>query len=118
MYQKNECFRGEICAYLNFVYDTNDSRTTVESELNTENENDDENMNVIGIDTTENDIDEVSELNIECFKCGEKEEVNNKCENCSKHFCSKCEWRFNGESVMAFYKSYNYTNYTCLTAHY
>ena len=52
------------------------------------------------------------------LECGKSDDVENKCEKCEKYFCSECEFKFNGESVMEFYKTYNVVNYTCLTAHY
>ena len=58
------------------------------------------------------------ESTLECAKCGKSNNVENKCEKCEKYLCSECEFKFNGESVMEFYKTYNVVNYTCLTAHY
>ena len=48
-------------------------------------------------------------------------EVKNLCEKCMKYFCMKCQYKVSGEeseSVIEFFKSRNFVNYSCNTAHF
>ena len=68
---------------------------------------------VTDINTNENKIKE------ECGSC-KSNDAGNECDKCGKHFCRKCEHKVSGdesESVMDFFKSRHFVNYTCNTAH-
>ena len=127
-FNRGFCFRNENCSFLHKLRQIK----TVENKNYNESTSDKENMDV-DIETNdetkddtiyddENEMDdninEHKSCSAECGKCGTSEEVKNQCSKCGKSFCSKCEFKFNGESVMEFYKSFNFENYTCLTAHY
>ena len=65
-----------------------------------------------------NDMDnEINVANVKCTKC-EIEKAKNECEQCGKYFCSTCEIKVNGESVLEFFKDNNFLNCTCNTVHY
>ena len=91
-------------------------------------------MNIEGNDA-END-DRETTMNVDCFdddidtnddkpkeECGscQSNDAKNECDKCRKYFCRKCEHKVSGEeseSVMEFFKSRNFVNYTCNTAHF
>ena len=98
------CWRRDSCAYLH-CYEPKIG--TIDKIVITED---------IEYFDTENDIQNI-ESKFECGKC-KSEQAKNKCDKCQKHYCSECEYKLNGESVIEFWKSKNFTNYTCLTAHY
>ena len=76
-----------------------------------------ETMNAMEVDNF--DTIEDKEIIPECGNC-KSDKVKNECEKCGKYFCALCEHKVNGEeseSVLDFFKSYNFSNYTCKTAH-
>jgi hypothetical protein len=64
------------------------------------------------VDTSDHD----NEIDKNCANC-KFAETKNQCEQCMKHFCSSCEIKVHGESILEFFKGYKFVNYTCNTAH-
>ena len=72
--------------------------------------------NTMEVDCIDNDV----ETKEECGNCKSKN-AKNECDKCGKYFCKNCEYKVGGEeseSVMEFFKSRNFVNYTCTTAHF
>ena len=65
-----------------------------------------------------------TELVEKCSHC-KSDEVKNQCDKCAKYFCEKCEFTLSDmgvqgskdESILDFYKSYQFTRYACNTVH-
>ena len=59
-----------------------------------------------------------------CAYC-KSDDIKNLCDKCEKYFCGKCEFALsdmgvqgsNEEGMMDFYKSYQFTRYSCNTVH-
>ena len=113
-YKEDGCYRGDSCAYNHSESDSNLFKNN-----NDKNEEPRSNDNESLIMEPDDEISiETNKRGQECAKCGKSDDVKNKCYKCEEYFCSECEFKFNGESVMEFYETYNVVNYTCLTAHY
>ena len=74
-------------------------------------------MNAMEVENSDKILEK--EITAECANC-KSDKVKNECEKCRKYLCSLCEHKVNGEeseSVLDFFKSFNFLNYTCKTAH-
>jgi hypothetical protein len=56
------------------------------------------------------EVDTPEEQIIECANC-KCDKAKNRCDQCRKYFCTECELKMHGESVLEFFKSYNFLNY-------
>ena len=82
-----------------------------------QDENEITEMDDIELQIIENPSDnDYNESEKACANCNSSE-AKNQCDKCEKHFCSDCEIKVNGESVLELFKSYRFVNYTCLTTH-
>ena len=61
--------------------------------------------------TSDDDHDEAENT---CVNCNSGE-AKNQCEQCMNYVCSGCEITMNGESILDYFKSFKFVNYTCNT---
>ena len=66
------------------------------------------------IESTSDDYHDAAENTcVNCNSSGAK----NQCEQCMNYICSGCEITINGESILEYFKSFKFINYTCNTTH-
>ena len=103
------CWRTKTCSYLHNVKPNTENYAKVDIE------------NTMEVDCIDNDIDANDiETKEECGNC-KSNNAKNECDKCGKYFCKNCEYKVSGEeseSVIEFFKSRNFVNYTCTTAHF
>ena len=107
-FMKGACWRGKTCAYLHYYIPNSGNDAEQESR-----------ENIMEVDCSDDNTNE-DETQSECGNC-KSNDTKNECDKCGKTFCTKCEYKVNGEeseSVMDFFKSRNFINYTCTTAHF
>ena len=116
-YEKQACFRGDMCAYLHI-----DSEQTVDNQDDINNKEDlervdDDAKDSIGNDAMNDDSNaKDNEMNFGCAHC-QSDNIRNKCHQCKNYFCDKCELKVNDESILEFFQSYKFEKYTCSTVH-
>ena len=108
-FMRGSCWRTKTCSYLH--YDMPQA----------ENDAQEDRENTMEVDCFENDINTNDvETKEECSNC-KSDNAKNECDKCGKYFCKNCEYKVSGEeseSVIEFFKSRNFVNYTCTTAHF
>ena len=120
-YQKQGCFREDLCAYIHINAEQNvDHLKVIDDQLDVEKVDEDVQegmiMNKINDDTTDVDNEISVESSHKCDKY-KNEDAQNECEQRGKYFCSTCEIQVLGESVLEFFKNNDFKNYTCNTVH-
>lgn len=123
-WKRGFCFRGDSCCFTHtkkedasndkadFNIDKTGKESTIEEADN--NENDIANMDVEN--SNERETKTETKTNKTCRNC-KSTEISNQCDKCENYFCSNCEIKVHSESVLKFFKSYKFLNYTCNTAH-
>ena len=121
-YEKQGCFRGNMCAYKHIdSKERKANQIVIDDIVDIEKENEDV-EETMTIDKTNEDyaISMENEINVASFKCGKCgiEKAKNECKHCGKYLCSECEVEVHGKSVLEFMNENNFLNYTCSTVHY
>ena len=113
---RGTCWRRDSCSYLH-----ENKLEMAGNENEHEINNQDETVKDMEVESSNiANIHHVKEIDEECGNC-KSDKVKNECDQCRKYFCKSCEYKVNGEeseSVMDFFKSKSFLNYTCRTAHY
>ena len=104
-YQMDGCSRGDSCAYLHKSYQEKEKSDEKDIEMVDANEyvRSDNRKEHIGKD-------------LKCDNC-QSDNAKSHCKKCNKFFCDKCELKVNNESILEFFISQKYENYTCSTVH-
>ena len=108
-FKRGNCWRNGSCLYLHRIQGGNMNVNEVTVDMHDIEEIDDNMLN-----GTANDA--YTDVDKECGNCQSVTETI-QCEKCEKHFCTECQLKMHGESVLIFFKSHNFINYTCNTTH-
>ena len=98
------CKRKGWCDYLHL----NHQEREILDNINV-TENDD-----LDFELMENDDNEDTPINKKCGNCS-CVQAKNQSEKCMSYLCTKCELNVNNESILEFFKSHQFNNYTCNT---
>ena len=111
--KRGYCWRKESCAY------DHDTKNLLKDKPIEENDKEKTFHETFDIElesmesTSDDDHDEAENTCVNCNSSGAK----NQCEQCMNYICSGCEITINGESILEYFKSFKFINYTCNTTH-
>jgi hypothetical protein len=115
-YEKQGCFRRNLCAYKHINSEQRkDSLNVSDEKLDVEKVHEDVEEVIIIDKMNEDDAnDNDNETNVANVKCGkwDIEGAKNECEQCGKYICSICEIKVHGTSVREFLNENNFLNYS------